>query len=183
MLEKIIKPYRYSILGVSLVNLILCLCSYGYKEWYKVYYSKDYLWDYVKDGRYNAKLIDVSTIGSIFFICCCALLVLGAAIIFLQKVKEYNNKYLNIAFSGFSIFTGILGVIAQAEGKSYILANRSLTELSDFRYVQSFFTDKYILSLVLMLSILMIIYSAIELAYFFISSKKNTNNGVYTVEL
>ena len=36
---------------------------------------------------------------------------------------------------------------------------------------------------IIILSILMIIYSAIELAYFFISSKKNTNNGVYTVEL
>ena len=87
MLEKIIKPYRYSILGVSLVNLILCLCSYGYKEWYKVYYSKDYLWDYMADGRYEAKLIDVSTIGSIFFICCCALLVF-----FLLLIKKYANS-------------------------------------------------------------------------------------------
>lgn len=185
MLEKIRKPYIYSILGFSLINSILCLCTYGYKDWYHVYYN-GYLLDYTIEGTYYAKIIDVSTIGSIFFVLCCLVMVSGGAILFLKFIKKIEKKQINIAFTIMSLITGVLGIFAQSIGKSEILKYISLTKWpygGRINYVQAFFGDKYILSLILSLSILMIIYSAIELVNYFTPKKTNINDNIYTVEL
>lgn len=186
MLEKITKPYRYSVLGLSLVNLILCLLTYGKRVWYDAYFNRyTYQITYSVQGTYYATVLDATSMGTIFFVLCCLVLLLGIVLLVLKLVKKLDKKVLNITFSGLSLVTGIFGIIAHSTSRNFILEHIVMTKWNgkpgDF--VESHFSSSYVLYLILSFSILMIIYSLVELVNCFISKPEHINEGTYTVEL
>ncbi len=186
MLRKIVKPYRYSVLGLSLVNLILCLIKFGSRVWYDAYFNiYTYVVTYTKTGTYSATVLDATSMGTIFFVLCCLVVLLGAVLLILQLVKKFNKKGLNIAFSSLSLVTGIFGIIAHSTSRNFILKYivRTKWNGNGGDYVQSYFTDGYVLYLILSFSILMIAYSAVELVNLFMTKKENINEGASVVEL
>ena len=89
MLRKIVKPYRYSVLGLSLINLILCLIQFGSRVWYDAYFNiYTYAVTYTKKGTYSATVLDATSMGTIFFVLCCLVVLLGVVLLILQFLSK-----------------------------------------------------------------------------------------------
>lgn len=173
-MEKVKKPYQLIVLLLTIVNFILCFISFGRKEWFILKTYKYLNTVYLDlDSWYDAKFVDFGAIGIIFFILCCIVILFGIILLSLRYIKKREINIINIIFSIVSLVTGIFGIIAQALGKKYISEDLIGHEVVGcFDYEQTYFTNEYVLYIVLSTSILIITYSVIELIISYLLNKK-----------
>lgn len=165
VLEKIRGVYLYSILLLTIANIILSFFSFGERRWYDISFNTYGIVYNETPGVYCATILDASTIGTIFFVLCCLLLLLCIIVLCLKLNNKKEIKMMNNIFCGLTLATGILGIITQASESEFIIKHIEMTEWSgqNADYVKSCFTNQWILYLILLFSIIMFTYSIVEI--------------------
>ena len=148
--DKLLFIYKLAMLGLMVVCMILCFIPYGKVMFYKVVIKGTFPYIYADlqlNTTFVAKILysgsTRGTIGIIFFILCCLILVF---LVVSLLVKKINKKLALCITSGSSVLLFIFGLVAFILNIKYITSHiSSFTEadkLVNSDYAQALF-EKY----------------------------------------
>lgn len=132
--------FKFSAIGIALLNIIMAFVSFGGKSFYNVGYNL-YSGLYMKKmAGHKAYLAENSPAGTIFLVLSILLLILSVVIIILKFAAKKNIKVLNIIQCSIAVLVGILAIVAVYMGIDYIVSGLDgKTYAGSFDYAETFF--------------------------------------------